>query len=124
MVWDCIKKKLKKSKPRNIQELTTFVKKIWDEEVTIEAINNLVLSFRLRLELVLLHSGKSISDQLRKGISISSNFPIPERPEAEEIIHECISEMERDDNPMNLQHLRKQDFQQNQIRRIIIRNFI
>jgi hypothetical protein len=67
MRWGILKKYIKGKHPTNLAELEANAIEGWNN-ISRETINKLVLSFRARLELVLLQRGDSIADLLRKGI--------------------------------------------------------
>jgi hypothetical protein len=98
MVWAIMKAEIKQHHPTTIEELWRYSFEAWDR-ICQTTIDLLVLSFRFRLELVIVHNGKSITDLLRSGLAESMHLVIP-FPDANVKSFDWIQEM---DNPF-LQH--------------------
>lgn len=59
-LWMLVKRKVRNYKPKNMQELMYFIKRIWVMEVTPDLCNRLVSSMPKRLELVIKNKGYPI----------------------------------------------------------------
>jgi hypothetical protein len=98
-----------------------FVQKVWNEEIIFKTINNMILSFRLRLDNIIFNQ-ETLFRSIQKKIFFF-NFKIKCSLKTLNSSH-CISEMKRDDRPMNLQYLLNENLQQNRISQIMTKIFI
>jgi hypothetical protein len=80
MLWAILKTEIKQLHHTSIDELKAYSVEACNR-LNQKTIDLLVLSFRFRLELVIIYNGKSITDWLWSGIVKSIDFVIPKNNE-------------------------------------------
>lgn len=90
-LWGAIKRILKKERNLDKNGFIQKVQEIWNN-FSQESIDDLVRSFTNRLKLVIINDGKSISDELRRGIKTIPDIQIPsdiKLLQEDQIIEKC-----------------------------------
>lgn len=96
--WAVLKAAVYKLKPQNIDELEKIIIRVWNDYDQ-EKINNLVLSFYQRLQLIIENKGESIQPQLVRGL-YQLNITLSQIPPDAEYWSDIISKISNKDEQM------------------------
>ena len=88
-LWGCMKRAVSLINPKTTDELKRVIAELWNDFAQ-TTINDLVLSFFHRLQLVIIERGESIQRHIRKGMS-QQEFVTPQAPETASFIEGLIS---------------------------------